>query len=90
MDVVTLHPPKAWHLDLTGDEGWKETGDYALSSLGSRRTRLDTRFKEHFEVSKPKPPAKAEYEKHVGEVWDKYVAELERDYAREKMRKKRR
>jgi len=86
VDVITLHPPKAWHLDLTSDEGWNETGDYVLSSLGFWRTRLDIRFKEHFKISKP--PTKAEYEKHVSEVWDKYVTELERDCARKKMRKK--
>jgi hypothetical protein len=79
VDVVTLHPPKAWHLDYVGDED-DETGDYVLSSLGRRKTRLDMRFKEHYKIRNA--PSKAQDTKHIHELWDRYVDALEKDYAR--------
>jgi len=85
VDVVTLYPPKAWHLDFTGDED-DEIGDYVLTSLGPRKTRLDMKFKEHYKIRKA--PTKAQDVKQIHEIWDKYVAALERDYSRKKMRQK--
>lgn len=79
VDVVTLHPPKAWHLDFIGDED-DETGDYVLSSLGPRKTRLQMTFTEHYKVRGA--PSKAEDVKHTRDVWDKYGAALEKDYRR--------
>ncbi len=81
VNVVTLYPPKAWHLDFIGDED-DETGDYVLTSLGPRRTKLDMTFIEHYKIFRP--PTKAQDAKHTHEVWDKYVAALERDYAHRK------
>lgn len=81
VNVVTLYPPKWWHLDFIGDED-DETGDYKLTRLGPRKTRLDMSFIEHYKMRKA--PTKAEDAKHTHEVWDKYVAALERDYARRK------
>jgi hypothetical protein len=83
VDVVTLHPPKAWHLDFVGDED-DETGDYVLSSLGPRKTRLDMTFTEHYKIRNA--PSKAQDTKHVDDLWDKYVAALENDYARVRSR----
>ena len=83
VNVVTLYPPKAWHLDFTGDED-DEVGDYVLTSLGSRKTRLDMKFKEHYKISRA--PTQAQDVKTIHELWDKYVAALERDYARKKTR----
>jgi len=85
VDVVTLYPPKAWHLDFTGDED-DEIGDYVLTSLGPRKTRLDMKFKEHYKIRKA--PTKAQDVKQIHEIWGKYVAALERDYSRKKMRQK--
>ena len=79
VNVVTLHPPKAWHLDLTGDED-DETGDYVLTSLGARKTRLDMTFSEHYKIRNA--PSKAQDVEHTHEIWDKYVAALEKDYGR--------
>jgi hypothetical protein len=81
VDVVTLYPPKAWHLDYVGDED-DEAGDYVLSSLGPRKTRLDMRFTEHYKVTAA--PSKAQDIRHTHEVWDKYIAALEKDYARKR------
>ena len=49
VNVVTLHPPKAWHLDSMGDEE-DETGEYTLSTLGPRRTKLSMAFTEHYKI----------------------------------------
>lgn len=81
VNVVTLYPPKAWHLDFIGDED-DETGDYVLKSLGPRRTRLHMTFTEHYKIRRA--PTKAQDVKHTNEVWDKYVAALEKDDARRK------
>ena len=79
INVVTLHPPDAWHLDFVGDED-DETGDYTLTSLGARKTRLDMKFTERYKMKDA--PSKAQDAKNVHEVWGKYVPALERDYAR--------
>jgi hypothetical protein len=79
VNVVTLYPPKAWHLDSIGDDD-DELGDYVLTKLGPRRTRLDMTFEEHYKTGKA--PAKDKDLKHTNEVWDKYVSALEIDYAR--------
>lgn len=83
VNVVTLYPPNAWHLDFIGDED-DELGDYELSSLGPRRTRLHMTFHEHYRIRNP--PTKAQDAKVTNEIWDKYVAALEKDYARKKQR----
>jgi hypothetical protein len=79
VNIVTLHPPRRWHLSFVGDED-DEIGDYTLTRLGPRRTRLEMRFTEHYRVSNA--PTKAEDVTHVHELWNKYVARLERDYKR--------
>ena len=42
--IVTLKPPDAWHLDWIGDDQ-DETGDYKLTRLDNRRTRLSVLFR---------------------------------------------
>ena len=81
VNIVTLYPPKAWHLDFVGDED-DEVGDYVLTKLGPRRTRLNMTFTEHYKTHNA--PTKTQDVKHTHEVWDKYVAALEKDYARRK------
>lgn len=79
VNVVTLYPPKEWHLDFIGDED-DEVADYVLTKLGPNRTRLDMTFEEHYKTRRP--PTKAEDLKHTILVWDKYVAALEKEYRR--------
>jgi len=77
--IVTLKPPNAWYLDWIGDEN-DETGDYQLRSVGVRKTRLHATFKVNYKNHKS--PTKLAFLKNLNKVWDKYVAALERDYAR--------
>jgi len=77
VNIVTLYPEKAWHLDFLGEED-EETGDYRLTRLGARRTRLDMVFKERYKIRGA--PTKAQDTKGTNEIWDKYVAALQRDY----------
>ena len=79
VDVVTLFPPKSWHLDYISDEE-DEVGAYVLIFLGPRRTRIDFTFTEHFKVAHP--PRKAKYASDVSRIWDRYVEALEKDYQR--------
>ena len=81
VNIVTLRPPRGWHLDSYGEED-NEFGDYRLTKLGPRRTRLDMVFTEHWKIAKV--PLKAEYLKDIGRIWDKYAAALEKDYTRRK------
>jgi len=81
VNVVTLYPPKAWHLNFVGDDD-DEVGDYVLTRLGSKKTRLDMTFDEHYKTRKA--PTKAQDLKQTNEVWDKYVAALENDYVRQR------
>jgi hypothetical protein len=81
VNVVTLYPPKAWCLDFIGDED-DEAGDYMLTRLGPRKTRLDMRFIEHYKIRNA--PTRAQDTKHTQELWDRIVASLERDYANRK------
>lgn len=77
VDVVTLYPPQAWHLDYIGDED-DETGEYLLTFLTPKKTLLDMTFVEHYKIADP--PSKETYTKQVSDVWDKYVAALEKEY----------
>ena len=76
---VSLHPTRSWHLEFVGEED-DELGDYRLVSLGPKRTRLEMVFKERYKVRNA--PSRAEDLRHTNEVWDKYVAALERSYRR--------
>ena len=77
--IVTLHPPNVWHLDLVGQEN-DEIGDYRLTSLGPKKTRLDITFTVKYKIANA--PTKEKDAKETSEVWDKYVVALERDYSR--------
>jgi len=81
VDIVTLNPPRAWHLDSRGDED-DEIGGYLLRRLGPRRTKLEMTFVERWKIRNY--PSRADYLKHINEIWDKYAAALERDYRRRK------
>ena len=79
VNIVTLQPPKAWNLDSPGQD-CDEIADYRLSSLGPKKTRLDMIFKEHYKIGGA--PTREEDTESINEAWNKYVAALERDYAR--------
>lgn len=79
VNIVTLKPPNAWHLDFVGEEE-DEIGHYKLAKLGSRRTRLDMKFTEKYKIKNA--PTKEQDTRHVNEIWNKYVPALESDYAR--------
>ena len=75
--MVTLRPPKAWHLDQVGEDE-DATGIYKLARAGSERTKLDMKFTEKYKISDA--PTKGEDRKVTDQMWDKYVAALEKDY----------
>ncbi len=79
VNVVTLSPPDAWHLDQFGIED-NETGDYKLVKLGKNKTRIDMVFKEKWK-NIAKIPSIKEQARHTNEIWDKYVAALEKDHS---------
>jgi len=76
--IVTLQPSKAWHLDQVG-EVEDVIGEYRLKRVGPRKTRLDMKFTEKYKVNDA--PTKNEDKNQTGEMWDKFVIALEKDYA---------
>ena len=83
VDIVTLKPPSSWHLDYFGEED-DEIGEYRLTKLREGKTRLDMVFKEKWKDI-ARIPSIEEQIRSTNEVWDKYVAALEKEY---KSRKK--
>ncbi|MGA2972667.1 MAG: hypothetical protein ABSE39_08615 [Candidatus Bathyarchaeia archaeon] len=81
VNIVTLKPPRAWYLDSRGDED-DEIGEYRLTGLGPRRTRLDMTFVEYWKIRNY--PGRAEYLSDIHRIWDKYATALEKDYRRHK------
>jgi hypothetical protein len=81
INIVSLKPPKAWHLDFVGEDD-DETGDYKLTRLSPTQTRLDMVFREKYKIRDH--PSQAEDTKHTSDIWDKYVEALERDYRNKK------
>lgn len=77
--IVTLHPPDYWHLDKVGEEN-DEIGNYRLTRLGPRKTRLDMAFNAKYKIANA--PTKEEDTRQTNRVWDRYTAALEKDYAR--------
>ena len=78
VNLVTLRPPNSWHLEFIGEED-DEVGDYRLTRIGARKTRLDMRFLEKYKVRSA--PTQSEDLKHTEDLWGKFVAALEKDYA---------
>jgi hypothetical protein len=78
VNIVILRPPSAWSLDYVGEEE-DETGRYKLARVGSSRTRLDMIFTDKYKDSNA--PSMLEDKNHTEQLWDKYVARLEMDYA---------
>jgi hypothetical protein len=81
VNVVTLYPRKAWHLDCVDDDQDHNVDDI-LTELGPRKTKLDVIFTERFKIRGGS--SRAEAIKNVSGVWEKFVVALERDYSRQK------
>ena len=79
--IVTLHPQNAWHLEKLGDEV-DEIGNYHLTRLGPRKTRLNMVFNAKYKVANAS--TSEEDAKEASRVWEKFKAALEEDYARTK------
>jgi hypothetical protein len=79
VNVVTLHPPRGWHLDGVGDE-IDEKVDYVLTKHGHGRTKLDLAVKVSYKIREV--PTRAQDAEELSELWDKYVAALEKEYGR--------
>ena len=76
--MVTLRPPRAWYLDQVGDDE-DAIGVYRLTRAEPEKTRLDMKFTEKYKISGA--PTKEQDRKETDQMWDKYVAALEKDYA---------
>ncbi len=74
--IVTLLPPNAWHNEAISDEK-ESTLDYRLTRLGERRTKITIKASVSFKTIEE---TKADLEKHLSAIWDKYIAALEADY----------
>lgn len=75
--VVWLSPPDGWHLETCGDG--REVGDYKLTALGAKKTRLDMVFRATFDERKDVEDSEtlaAEGRAH----WKEYAKFLHRDY----------
>ena len=76
--MVSLKPPRAWYLDQVGDDE-DAIGVYTLLRVTPERTRLNMKFTENYKIANA--PTKEQDRKQTGQIWDKYVTALEKDYA---------
>ena len=76
--MVMLRPPKAWYLDQIGQVE-DVVGIYTLTRLGPEKTKLNMRFTEKYKLRDA--PSKEQDRNDVAQMWNKYVAALEKDYA---------
>lgn len=76
--MVTLRPPKSWYLDQVGEDE-DAIGIYKLTRVGPEKTRLDMTFTEKYKISDA--PSRKQDRNQTTQMWDKYVAALENDYA---------
>lgn len=75
--IIWLHPPNSWHLVSAGDE--TEVGDYKLTPLGTKKTRLDMTFMTTYYDRKSIVSART-YKRDALAHWKGYGQHLERDY----------
>lgn len=79
--LVTLTPPRKWHLDGYGDE-YNIEGDYFLKKLGPRKTELRMSFTLQYKTIPPEP--REEFMSDLKEEWEIYRKALENDYSSER------
>jgi hypothetical protein len=77
VDVVSLNPPRSWHLDQI-DENDRQSLDYRVSSIGRARTRLQLLVTERWVT--PEFPTREELRAQVKRTWTRFAAALEDDY----------
>lgn len=82
--VVALKPPDSWHLETACDPYESETGEYKLTPLGKKKTRLDMVFIVKYNNPPYKIDSKKEWEKDTHDFWDKLILALDRDYQHSK------
>ena len=82
VNVVSLKPPRSWHLDYFSKEQ-TETGEYKLTRIKKTETKLQMVFKHRWKEGQ-RIKSVAEQEEWLGKLWDKYVAALESDYGNQK------
>jgi hypothetical protein len=77
VDIVSLKPPNSWHMEYVGEDN-EEIAEYRLKKLGERRTRIDIRFRNKWKGSLSL--STEEKQKIENDVWDKYIAAIEKDF----------
>lgn len=75
--IVTLRPPDSWHLESINEELYR-FGDYKLTSLGRRETKLQIKLRTKY-ISIPEE-SKSKLTEALAEDWDKYKIALIKDY----------
>lgn len=80
-DVVTLRPPRRWHMDGTGNRR-DVTANYLLTSLPDGRTQLELRWRRQPKGPEAKKLTKAQREADTLRAWKRFAAAMERDYRR--------
>ncbi|HUK51016.1 MAG TPA: hypothetical protein VLV18_08255 [Terriglobales bacterium] len=76
--IVTLRPPKAWLLDQVGEDE-DACGTYRLTELSRTKTRLNVKITEKYKIIGT--PSKEEDKRATDQMWSRYVAALEKEYA---------
>ncbi len=77
-DVVTLRPPRRWHMESVGSHR-DASGDYVLTTLPDGRTQLDLRWWRRAHGPGKRIP-RAQREKETTQAWRRFAAAMERDY----------
>lgn len=76
--VVALRPRDySWHLDYYSEEDM-ESGEYKLSKVDKKKTRVDMVFNNKRKYGKGL--SKKEFENEAKFLWDNYAAALEKDF----------
>jgi hypothetical protein len=79
--VVSLRPPNAWHLDYAGNEAESEFGNYKLTRLAAKKTRLDMEFTMIYGPGR-RVPSKEELIDGSSKFWDKLIVHLMNDHSK--------
>jgi hypothetical protein len=77
-DILDLRPPSAWHLEYFGEDN-DEIGDYRLKKLGSKKTEILMRFRNHWKIDRLSLTTE-EKRRIESDFWEKRLARLESDY----------
>ncbi|HYM38993.1 MAG TPA: hypothetical protein VEY12_02460 [Thermoplasmata archaeon] len=81
-DVVTLRPPRRWHMEGVGSHR-DVTADYVLTKLPDGRTQMELRWWRRAKPLGKKIPRRRR-EQETTRAWKRFAAAMERDYRRSK------